>query len=979
MGLWARNRAEWAIAELACVHQAWVSVPLAAAEGPDRVAPVVLKAKLTALVVGVSQRRHLAALLALCPDVRVVVLLPEGPDDEEAAVPFEAPPNVEVVEWAALVRRGSEAAPVEWAPRAPEELHGVLFTSGSTGTPKGATRSYAAWNALLGAYGTVQPSVHLSFQPLSHFSERVTLPTVIHNGGSVGFSAGGARLYEDLAALRPTALGVVPRVLDVLHARFGDELLAAQRREPARPVAEIEAELYPRFRALLGDRLQAIGVGSAPPTPALLEFLRRCFPDCHVAEGYGSTECGTITKDDVVPRGVDVRLIDVPELGYLATDVPPRGEICVKTAHLVGGYLGDPTETAARFDAEGYFHTGDLGRRDPDGRVRVIGRRGDTIKLSQGEFVAPAQIEAALTHPLVEEVFVHAAAHQANVVALVVPRTEPLRALLGPGVPLDGAEAGAALLRALHEAARAAELLPFQVPVAVAVVLEPLAASTNNKRDRRAIIARHGERLAALQGASSGTATAQPSVLDALRAAAAEVTGRELDPDADLSRQLGLDSLAGVDLLAAAQARLSRSVPLAAWFGATSLGDLARRVEAAADVGRDPGRRGPDAPSSREPPSEARDDLALTATLDAGVLDVARARRADLGHDVLLTGATGFLGAHLLDALIRRTEVRVHALIRAADLAQARVRLRDRFARGRIEWTAEHEARVVFVPGDLALPSLGLDAATWASLEGSLDSIVHAGAVVNWLLLYGQLRAPNVLGSLELLRLAGHGRPKAVHLVSTISTAPADGDESTLLSEERALATSPYALSKWIGERHARAAAERGLPLVVYRPAMIAGHSRSGDSNAGDVINRYLTATAELGVALDLPDERLDMTPVDFVAEAIVALAARGEHRGRTFHLTNLRRSLSYADLAGALVAAGVRTRPVSYAVFRQALESRPSALTPLRAFFPARGFGLKMGPWPCPASEEALAGVGVVAPAVDEALIRTYVDAERP
>jgi thioester reductase-like protein len=304
--------------------------------------------------------------------------------------------------------------------------------------------------------------------------------------------------------------------------------------------------------------------------------------------------------------------------------------------------------------------------------------------------------------------------------------------------------------------------------------------------------------------------------------------------------------------------------------------------------------------------------------------------------------------------------------------------VRARFARGRIEWSADHEARVVPVAGDLALPSFGLDPTSWSALESGVDSILHAGAVVNWLLLYGQLRRPNVLGTLEVLRLAARGRAKALHLVSTISVAPADGDESSILPERSALATSPYALSKWIGERHARAAAERGLPLVVYRPAMITGHSTTGDSNPDDFVGRYLAATGQLGVALDLEEERLDMTPVDLVAEGVVRLAARGGLRGRTVHLTNLRRSLSYADLARALVAAGVATRPVSYATFREALEARPSALRPLRSYFPARGFALRMGPWPCPASERLLDEAGVAPRPVDEGLVRRYVEALR-
>lgn len=931
LGLWATNQTGWVLADLAALIRAWVSVPLGAADGPERVAAIARAAQLTGLVAGREQAPHLPRLLELCPELRLVVLLP-------GAEPPPLPSAVEVHTLAALEAAGA-GPPPEWAGRRPDELHSVLFTSGSTGTPKGATRSYAAWNALLDAYAVVQPAVHLSFQPLSHFSERVLLPVTIAAGGQIGFSSGGERLFEDLAALRPTAVSTVPRVMDLLHARYQEALLAAP---------EQEAALLARFRGLLGDRLQAVGVGSAPPSPALMDWLRRCFADCRVTEGYGSTECGTITIDDLIPSNVELRLIDAPELGFLTSDDPPRGEILVKTPHMIGGYLGDEAGTRARFDAEGWFRTGDLGRREPDGRVRVIGRRNEVIKLAQGEFVAPGVIEAALlAHPLIAEAFVHAEPGQAAVVALVRSG--------GEGPP-DLAR----LRAAVREAARAAELLPFQVPAAVGLLDGPLPTTGSHKLDRAATRARYAAQLAALQ-AQAGQG-ARP-LLETLREAARAVAGRELDLQADLAGQLGVDSLAGVELLSALESRLERSVPLEAWFGARSLADLARRIEAAAGVGRSPG-----AEAAEDLP---RADLARAPALDLDLLAAAGERPADTGRVLLLSGASGFLGAHLLDELVRQGQPEVRCLVRARDEAEGLARLQARCARAGIEWSAAHAARVRAIAGDLAAPRLGLAPAAWDALATGVDAVLHAAAQVNWLLLYGQLRAANVLGSLALLELCAARRVKPLHLVSTISCAPAAGDERTTLSLEQALAGSPYGLSKWIVEEQARRAATHGLPLVVYRPAMISAHTRTGDLAPDDMVSRALTACAQLGLGLDL-DERLDMTPVDFVARAIVALAREGASRGRTWHLTNLRGSLTWRELAAALTACGVPVRPVEYATFRAALQSTPTALAPLAAWFPARGFALRMGPWPCPASEAALARLGIASPAVDTALVAT-------
>ncbi|HBP22524.1 MAG TPA: hypothetical protein DEA08_32685, partial [Planctomycetes bacterium] len=437
VGLFAPNQPEWVICDLACVLGGWAVAPLAPTDGVERLAGIVERAGIACLIVGPEQLAR-AKEVAAQVGVERLVLLPHldgtpAPDDE-AALPY-----------AELLARGADAEPA-LVDREPDELYTVLFTSGSTGTPKGAKRSYQAVNALLPAFGVCQPAVHLCFKPLSHFSERAYLPTMIAHGGQIGFGSGGERLFEDLALLRPSAVSGVPRVFNVLMARYEEDLAAARAAQPERDAEELEEEVLASLRGVFGDRLQSVSVGSAPPSRALMRFLFRCFRAQRVTEGYGSTECGTITVDDVVQPQVDVKLIDVPELGYYAEDRPPRGEILVKTRHMISGYLGDEETTQRNFDEEGYFRTGDLGERLPDGRVRVIGRRKNVVKLAQGEFVAPERIEGALMQcPLVEQLVVHADSLQASVVALVVPNEGTLAAALPEGAALDGPEARALL------------------------------------------------------------------------------------------------------------------------------------------------------------------------------------------------------------------------------------------------------------------------------------------------------------------------------------------------------------------------------------------------------------------------------------------------------------------------------------------------------------------------------------------------------
>ena len=114
-------------------------------------------------------------------------------------------------------------------------------------------------------------------------------------------------------------------------------------------------------------------------------------------------------------------------MGYFTTDDPPRGEICVKTPHMIDGYYKNPKETAERF-VDGYFRTGDIGEQDSSGKMLVIDRKKSIFKLSQGEFVAPERLEMFYVNnsPLISQMYIYGSSLQTNVVAVVVPHQDGL-------------------------------------------------------------------------------------------------------------------------------------------------------------------------------------------------------------------------------------------------------------------------------------------------------------------------------------------------------------------------------------------------------------------------------------------------------------------------------------------------------------------------------------------------------------------------
>jgi thioester reductase-like protein len=245
--------------------------------------------------------------------------------------------------------------------------------------------------------------------------------------------------------------------------------------------------------------------------------------------------------------------------------------------------------------------------------------------------------------------------------------------------------------------------------------------------------------------------------------------------------------------------------------------------------------------------------------------DLRRARR------ILLTGATGFLGGALLKRLLDGTDAEVICLVRRPDAGSL------------------HRRRILALAADLSHPRLGLSEEQFGTIATGVDAILHCGAAVNWVYPYSGLRAPNVLGTVDLLRLACR-RGVPFHFVSSLSVcystgAPRTVDESfDPLSHLRGLRLG-YAQTKAVGEALVREAGARGLPVRIYRPALISGESTSGAYNRDDLISALVRGCVHMGMAPDL-DWKLDCQPVDFVARAIVQLSRQ---RQETFHISDAR------------------------------------------------------------------------------------------
>jgi thioester reductase-like protein len=328
---------------------------------------------------------------------------------------------------------------------------------------------------------------------------------------------------------------------------------------------------------------------------------------------------------------------------------------------------------------------------------------------------------------------------------------------------------------------------------------------------------------------------------------------------------------------------------------------------------------------------------------------------------ILLTGATGFLGSALLDELLRTSRATIVCLVRPTS-APIRPRTEPRIeprTEARIgmgsrsqTWTREKiksalasaaRVRVRVVTGDLSQPSLGLSASQYDALTREVDAVCHAAAAVNWIYSYASLRAANVLGTLELLRLACRGGA-AFHFISSLSTCYSTrgpriaGEDFDPLPVLRGIHLG-YAQTKVVGEALVREAGRRGLPVRIYRPPLIAGHSVTGDFNRDDLLSTLIRGCVHMGLAPDL-DWKLDCEPVDVVARAIVQLS--GESSSQTvFHLAHAR-PRHWRECLLWMRMYGYDVRLVSYHAWLRRVEretapgvagSEVHPLRPLRSF----------------------------------------------
>lgn len=325
-------------------------------------------------------------------------------------------------------------------------------------------------------------------------------------------------------------------------------------------------------------------------------------------------------------------------------------------------------------------------------------------------------------------------------------------------------------------------------------------------------------------------------------------------------------------------------------------------------------------------------DLAAEVVLDPAIRpDKLPAEPPRHPTRILLTGATGFLGAFLLHELLQQTEAAIHCLVRCASVQEGIQRI-DRNLAAYMPGHDHDLSRIIPIGGDLSQPLLGMSQEQFDALGSNIDTVYHNGAAVNWIYSYSRLKPANVLGTHEIVRLASHRRIKPLHLISSLSVFPLVVDaQPAVVREEDSLdhggvLYGGYTQSKWVAEKVATVARHRGLPVAIYRPGIISGHSQTGAWNTDDFTSRLIKSWIELGSAPDL-DGATDMTPVDYVSKAVVQLSLSEGARASAFHLINPQQ-VHLREIVAAVRSSGYPIELLSYDKWRAELLRRAERST---------------------------------------------------
>jgi amino acid adenylation domain-containing protein/thioester reductase-like protein len=779
-----------------------------------------------------------------------------------------------------------------------EDLAYIIYTSGSTGKPKGVQIKHISMVNLLASMAQ-EPGLtdQDTFLAVTTISFDMSVPEMF-----LSLMIGGrVILASQVVAADPTKLA----------ALLASSQITCMQATPAtwRMLIAAKWQGSPDLKILCG--------GEALNRSLADQILDRCGSLWNM---YGPTEttvwsmvCQVQGDHKPITLGqaiANTQIYIIPSIKDDPLNLAKSGEsgeLYIGGIGVAKGYLNRPELNQEKFIPDPFqpeknallYCTGDLARYLPNGEVEIIGRADNQVKVL-GHRIELGEIEAVLSE--------HPDIHEGAVIAPEDSVTGSRR-LAAYVVPKSNANLTITTLKTWLGGKLPRHMLPSTV-----VFMDALPLTPNRKIDRRAL--------------PIPKLDLQEEIIPPrtdLEAKLVQIWSAVLGVKVGISQnfhECGGDSVRTAIVISRIQESFGLQVPLECLFQAPRVADFAPILQML--------QSGPNG-SFQMTPQQLRAEAELPTEIYP----------KEANHRKLfLTGATGFIGAFLIhELLIKQTQAIVYCLVRAKTVGEASDRLRDIMKRYGI-WENGFGERIIPVLGDLEKPYLGMEESQFLKLADTIDVIYHSGAYVNLVYPYSALRAANVGGTIEVLRLATINQNIPFHYISTIDVFHAhqyNGGEPILESDQLSSAEGyceGYAQTKWVAEKLVMAARDQGLPTVIYRLGMITGHSQTGGSQLGNLICRMIKGFIQMGNAPDL-DMGMVLAPVNYVVEAIAALSYSPQAIGQTFHIVSPHR-LTFKQLILDINALGYPVDLIPYGAWHSQLGklSPDNALTPVASMF---------------------------------------------
>lgn len=459
----SENRPEWSIVDLAILSMRGVNVPIYTTQAVDQIRYILENSGARFLFVsGRKLYKHAENAIESVEQIEKIIFF----DDDVGSTTGRA------MMLADLEAAGDEYAKVDpdvvdrsLSELRPNDLATIIYTSGTTGEPKGVMLTHANFTTNVRSISAGLPILKtdrsLAVLPLSHIFERTVFYVLCSNGVSIHYCAAFDQLAGYLGEVRPTIMTAVPRLFEQVYHKIvkkgrsaggwktklfnwalevGQEYWAArdsgQRITPALAARHLVADrlVFSKWRAGVGGKLRFFVSGGAPLSKKLsYAFWAAGIP---ILQGYGMTEACIVCANR--PDDNKVGSIGKPFDGIEMVVSEKDGELLIRGPNVMSGYYNNPEATAAAIDADGYYHSGDVGYVDEDGHFYITDRLKDLFKLSNGKYVAPQQVESLLKQsPLISQAIVVGSGRK-QVGALIVPDWDTLREeLAASGVDVE--------------------------------------------------------------------------------------------------------------------------------------------------------------------------------------------------------------------------------------------------------------------------------------------------------------------------------------------------------------------------------------------------------------------------------------------------------------------------------------------------------------------------------------------------------------